>query len=94
MTAFREAYDIAYTRARQRPAFANGTEGDAWMANWCERCAVDQPHREGRDDIGCPLILVAIQGRTPAEWLDGPRDEHGRYSMANQYTCTNYEEAT
>lgn len=80
-------YDEAFARARQRSAFANGTEGDAWLEANCERCLHDKPTREGRPQDGCPLIMVAYEGRTPAEWLDGSRDEQGRYGMADQYTC-------
>ena len=40
--------------------------------------------------IICPLIVVALCNRTPAQWLDGPRDENGCYSIADQYTCIEY----
>ena len=92
MTDFKTAYDNAYAAARVRPAFSNGTEGDVWMEQWCSNCEHDAAHRKGTDDVGCPLIIVALQARTPAEWEDGPRDEHGRYSMANQYHCTRFEQ--
>jgi hypothetical protein len=76
--------------ARDIPAFSNGTEGDGWMANWCHRCLRDAPFRSGISPTGCPLILIALTNRTPAEWLDGPRDEHGRYSIADQYHCIEF----
>lgn len=76
--------------SRDRIPFSNGTEGDEWIANWCDRCLVDAPYRNGISPTGCPLILTALLGQTPAEWLDGPRDEHGRYSMADKYHCVNF----
>lgn len=78
------------SESRNRPPFSNGTEGDVWMAAWCERCLVDAPFRNGINPTGCELILTAMLGGTPAEWLDGPRDEHGRYSMEHKYTCINF----
>ncbi|WP_410633321.1 hypothetical protein [Amycolatopsis sp. cmx-4-83] len=84
-------YDEAYARSRDVPAFSNGTEGETWMANWCYRCLRDAPHRNMGKGSGCPLILVAMMSRTPAEWLDGPRDEQGRYSMADQYHCIEFK---
>lgn len=84
-------YDEAYARSRDVPAFSNGTEGHGWMANWCDRCLRDAPFRNGIAKTGCPLILVALQDRTPAEWLDGPRDEHGAYSIEDQYVCLEFK---
>jgi hypothetical protein len=69
--------------------FANSTEGETWMGQWCSRCLVDAPYRNGISPTGCPLIVTALIGQTPAEWIDGPRDEHGRYSIADQYHCVN-----
>lgn len=83
-------YDDAYRRSREGPAFANGTEGYGWQANWCDNCLRDAPFRVGITDTGCPLLLIALSERIPAEWLDGPRDEHGRYSIADQYTCVEF----
>lgn len=75
---------------RDEAPFSNSTEGEAWMAQWCDRCLVDAPYRNGISSTGCELILTAIMGQTPAEWLDGHRDEHGRYSLADQYRCVNF----
>lgn len=83
-------YEDALARSRDVPAFSNGTEGEVWMANWCHRCLRDAPFRNGIAKSGCPLILVALMDRTPAEWLDGPRDEQGRYSMADQFHCIEF----
>lgn len=78
-------YEQAFEAARDRPAFSTGTEGETWVANWCERCVHDLGE-------GCPLVLVSLMQRTPMEWLDGPRDEQGRYSMADQYHCVEYRD--
>lgn len=81
----------ADARARDRMPFSNSSEGVEWMAHWCDRCTVDAPYRSGIVATGCPLILLALSNRTPAEWIDGPRDEHGAYSMARQYLCTEFK---
>ena len=76
------AFDEAMDRAANRLAFSNGTESGAWMERWCYRCVHDM------DDPGCPLVLVAMLGRTPAEW-----QEVDRLSLGNQYRCTEFEVA-
>lgn len=81
----------AYERARDRVPFSNGTEGYDWMENWCARCIHDG-YGLGKDEPQCPLITVAYCGRTPAEWLDGPRDEHGRYGICDQYHCVMFRD--
>ncbi len=78
MTPFEEAN----ARAREGSPFSNSTEGDAWMGNNCERCVIDKPAREGRPQDGCPLILVAYSGKTPAEWI-----EKEGFRLGDQYTC-------
>jgi hypothetical protein len=72
--------------------FSNSDEGIAWMANWCDRCVHDRPARRGDDGNGCHLILIALCGKTPSEWMEGPRDEKGRYSMADQYHCIEFRD--
>lgn len=84
-------YDEAYARSRDVPAFSNGTEGAEWTGHWCGRCLRDAPFQSGISPVGCPLVLISLMDRTPAEWLDGPRDEHGRYSMADQYHCIEFK---
>lgn len=77
--------DEAYQRARDVRPFSNGDEGHAWMANWCDRCAVDQPYRSGITHTGCPLIELALLGRTPAEWI-----EEKPFSLGDRYTCVEF----
>lgn len=83
-------YEDALARSRDRRPFANGTEGYGWTETWCARCLHDAPFRNMGKGSGCPLMMVALLDRTPAEWLDGPRDEHGRYSIEDQYHCIEF----
>jgi hypothetical protein len=77
--------------ARDQRPFANGTEGYGWMGNWCYRpCLHDLPFQNDISPRGCPIILVAFLGKTPAEFLDGPRDEQGLYSIEDQYHCIEF----
>lgn len=85
-------YEEAMAAARPRRPFANGTEGYGWMDNWCDRCVHDKGTRDGTDERGCPLVMVALMEKTPVEWIDGPRDEQGRYSIADQYHCTEFRD--
>lgn len=66
--------------SRPGPAFSNGTEWEIWSYNWCDRCLVDAPFRNGISNMGCPLILTAMLGdEIPAEWIeqeDGIHDYH------------------
>ena len=77
-----DGYDDCYERAQDKPAFSNGDEGYGWFEANCETCIHDKPARQGDDGNGCPLILVALMQRTPAEWLPG---DHG--SIPRRYTC-------
>lgn len=65
-------------RSRDERPFANGFEGESWMNLWCWDCQVDEDE--------CPLIGVAMLGRTPAAWA--LRDPAG----LNRYTCNEYQE--
>lgn len=82
-------YKEAFAAARDERAFSNGTEGYGWMGAWCERCLHDV---DADETGGCPLVMVALMQRTPSEWLDGPRDEHGRYSIQDQYHCVEFRD--
>ena len=83
-------YDQLLAESRDEPAFSNSTEGYGWMDANCATCVHDKPAREGDDGNGCPLILITLEGRRPAQFLDGPRDENGLYGIADQYRCTEY----
>lgn len=54
--------------ARDGSPFSNGTEGYAWMANWCDRCKNNNEERE----LWCDVLDVALFGKTPAEWIEQP----------------------
>jgi hypothetical protein len=75
-------FEEADGRARKGSPFSNGTEGECWMDNNCHRCVHDAPTRRDEWDKGCPLIMVALLGKTPAEWM-----EKNRSSLGDQYTC-------
>jgi hypothetical protein len=64
------AYDDAFEKAADRPPFSNGSMWEIWSYRNCERC-VNDGMGAGDDELQCPLILVALTGRTPAEWADG-----------------------
>jgi hypothetical protein len=70
------SFDDAYAIAARAVPFSNGFEGDSWMAVWCERCA----HYDY-----CPLIAVALVGRTPVQWT-----EVNRASLDNRYRCAEF----
>lgn len=79
------SYEAALAAAEDRPAFSNGMESECWFDNWCYRCAVDAPFQRGEANEGCPLVMVALLGKTPAEWID--RDSG---NLGNQFHCTEY----
>lgn len=64
-----EDTDRLYDEARDERPFSNGSQGYGWMAANCDRCIHDKPARQGNEGQGCPLVLVALMGRTPAQWL-------------------------
>ena len=73
------------------------TEIYTWMENWCYRChnPVELAWRRyetgerktAPKDFpgGCPLILAAMNGLTPSEWL-----EQDRFRLGDQYHCIEY----
>ena len=82
MSVSQKDYDRLYAESEDKSAFSNGTEWEIWSYNWCHRCMVDAPFRNGIAKTGCPLILIAMLGRTPLQWLRPddmvayPRDYH------------------
>ena len=66
-----KGYDEEWERAASRVPFSNGTAWDMWAFRWCEQCVNDG--MGGTDPDGkpwCPLITVALAGRTPAQWTE------------------------
>ena len=82
-------YDEAKAAAKDEPAFSNGTEGYAWMDNWCDRCVHDKGTRDGTDEAGCPLVMVALMGKTPIEWIDQTENGH---RLGDTYHCTEFRD--
>lgn len=68
---------------RPGPAFSNSTCWEVWAASWCDRCVVEAPYRNGISAGGCPLILTAVCGDIPDEWLEGEKSQ--------DYTCVNFK---
>lgn len=70
--------DELLAQARPVMPFSNSDHGMSWMSRWCDQCVHDRPARQGREAEGCALVLVALMGRTPAQWLtpDGVGDYH------------------
>lgn len=60
-------YEEADAAARPGSPFSTSTEGEMWMERNCQRCANDTPAQVDRGE-GCPLVLIALLGKTPAEW--------------------------
>jgi hypothetical protein len=71
----RSDHEVWGDAARVMP-FSNADEGYLWMEKWCSNCD---------NEMDCPVIVVGVAGRTPAEWLrqrdTGPED---------QYRCTEF----
>lgn len=61
-------YEEIRDSALDSPPFSNASQADGWMYNWCERCRNDSQELVDRGE-GCPLILCAMLGKTPIEWL-------------------------
>ena len=90
-------YEEAFAAAKDEPAFSNGTEGFAWTGTWCDTCLHDKGTRDGTDEKGCPLIMVALMQRTPVEWIEQPWQQiKGRPegetapTLGDTYHCTEY----
>lgn len=51
---------------------SNGTEGDQFQANWCDRCTRDHDIHGVGDGVGqgCPILMEALTGapKGPPEW--------------------------
>lgn len=82
----------AFERALDKRPFSNGDEGYGWMWANCDQCVHDKPAREDHPENGCPLIMVALLEKTPAEWLDQKRftqdgSMYEPFSIEDQYRC-------
>lgn len=79
--------EIMAAAVDQRP-FSNGTEGYAWMDNWCFRCVHDDEEAEKY----CPILTVGYLGKTPAEWVEQDRGPSGLMTLGETYTCVEFDE--
>ncbi len=70
------SFDEENERSDPHAPFANGYEGESWMSLWCEDGCANYKD--------CPLILVALLGRTPQQW------EIREPGGLNRYTCHAY----
>jgi hypothetical protein len=66
-------------RSREGAPFSNNDQGDAWMGRNCDRCLRDAPFRNGINATGCPILLVAMCDRTPAEWRQQRAGDRSTY---------------
>lgn len=78
--------DEVMATSPERSPFSNGTEGYDWMSRWCDRChhpveVAWQNYNDGKRKTqlkgyagGCPLLMAALCGHTPAEWLEQDND--------------------
>jgi hypothetical protein len=91
-----------FASARDVPPFSNGTEGYGWMENWCWRPCMNpaevawRRYEDGKRKTppkdypgGCPLIMCAMDEKTPVEWLD-QWDGEGPYPIADRYHCIEF----
>lgn len=78
--------EISAAATDGRP-FSNGTEGYGWMAHWCDECT----HNDEETELWCPILTVALLGKTPAEWTKRTvESEYGSYDVID--TCTEFEQ--
>jgi hypothetical protein len=84
-------YEEAEAASRDKAPFSNSDDGYTWLDNWCGRCIHDSEELVNRGE-GCPLILIALIGRTPSEWFEQPPDEKGRRSFADRYHCVEFRD--
>jgi hypothetical protein len=79
-------FDEAMAAARGGSPFSNNTAWEIWSYNWCDRCVHDKGTRDGTDECGCPLVTVALCGKTPSEWLE--KDP----LALDRYTCVEFRD--
>lgn len=98
----RPAKEILDTAADD-PPFANGTEFEAWTENWCYAPCCNPvevawrryENGERKTQLkgyegGCPLIVAALVGKTPTEWID-TWDRQGPYPLGDRWHCTEFQ---
>jgi hypothetical protein len=71
----------------EKQPFSNGTEGYAWIENWCDRCLHDKPAREDRYEDACQILAISLLGQTPAEWIRQPG-----FVLGDTYHCIDFRD--
>lgn len=67
---------------------SNGSEGDCFHAEYCDRCEHDRAFREGTDPAGCEIHCRAL-------FLDTKHEDYPRewcYDAADNPVCTAFKE--
>lgn len=80
----------AYELARDGMPFSNGTEGEMWTANWCDRCVHDKPARQDRYEDACGIFTLALTHKVPAEWIK--QEWVGDKPPADRYHCVEFRD--
>lgn len=80
MSTYATGFAAALRASRPGSPLSNGTEWDMFAARYCDHCI----HDTRPDEVGCPLIAVALLHRTPALW----RPEPGH--IAPRFRCDSY----
>lgn len=60
----------SFDDAKDEPPFSNGTEWEMWSANWCHKPCQNDKNED------CPLVMTALLGKTPVEWLPQPPERY------------------
>jgi hypothetical protein len=94
-------YDEIMATARDEAPFSNGTECSAWMENWCWQPCFNPAEKSWQDyengkrkhphkdyPGGCPLIMAALNGKTPTEWLE--QDSTDGIRLGDQFHCIEF----
>ncbi len=72
--------DEEMQRSSPTAPFATDSYAMSWMSLWCEDGC--------RFELCCPLVAVALSGRTPQPWTES------RPGSLDRYTCHEYQETT
>lgn len=66
-----EDYDALYDEARDEWPFSDSFEHSEFAARNCGTCIYDQEqHGDKVTGPGCPLLTIAMVGRTPIQWFE------------------------
>lgn len=80
-------YEQAMLTARDGTPFSNHTMWEIWADQWCYRCTKDSEELVDQGK-GCPLIMVALMRKTPAQWTTATEKDE----VYGNYHCSEFEE--